>query len=86
MDGLGRVSKLSTVVLLSAIVAVGAWAEEREVPELGRVLVIESVGSFASDAVHLNVSLRDESGKVDVRFPSLVGPVHLSVPNAQLFS
>ena len=66
--------------------AVGAGAEEREFPELAKVLVLEEIAPRNSDAIHLKVSLRDKVGEQSVRFPDLVGPIHLSAANSQLFS
>ncbi len=73
-------------VLLALALASSVSAEEQSIPEIHKVLVIETLGPASSDAITLQVSLRDESGNEAVQFPSVVGPVYLSVANSQLFS
>jgi len=76
----------TTSLLLLGLLAHPALAEERQIPELRKVLVLETVGPASSDAASFSVRLEGESGDDSVRFPDLRGPIFVSAPNRQLFS
>jgi len=87
LGGGGRALRCTVEAFVIAVLfASTAAAEERDYPEIGKTLVIEKVGPANSDAVHLQVSLRDIEGGAIVEFPRMVGSVLLSTANAQLFS
>ena len=76
----------TAIFLLLLCFAPRVHAEERPISDLGKTLVLERDGPGASDAILLDVRLRDDSTGGSVRFPRLVGPIWVSPENRQVFS
>lgn len=73
-------------LVLFALVASVTTAEARYLPSLEQWFVIREQGVPNSDAIRLEVRLLSNSRALVASFPNLVGPIHLSEQNAQLFS
>ena len=75
----------ASLVLLT-LCASATSAEERNLPSLKQWLLVPEHGPPNSDSIQLEVRLLSASRALVASFPTLVGPIHLSVQNAQLFS
>lgn len=74
------------IYILFISCSASVYADESFLPELNSWLVVTKAGPENSDSIILKVSLLSKDKKSRISFPNMIGPIHISAPNNQIFS